>query len=274
MLKELICTACGTQFPSGKPLPALCPICNDDRQYIGDGGQTWKDTDALNKEYTVTINRVNDHLYELKMMPDFAIGQRAFLVLSGGGNVLWDCIPLLNEDTIAFIKSKGGLKAIAISHPHYYSTMHQWARLFNCPVYIHQSDEEWVMYKGSFVHYWSGDDMPVWDGMKIINIGGHFPGSSVFYIPSMSAGGTLLCGDSLYIARSKQHIAVMHSYPNQIMLTKNEFVSVYRKMEGLEFDTLHGAFVGQSLAGNANEIFVSSMNRYKNSYELNLQSRR
>jgi glyoxylase-like metal-dependent hydrolase (beta-lactamase superfamily II) len=270
MLKELICTTCGTQFPSGISLPQLCPICNDDRQYIGDSGQNWKEIDQLNKEYTVKINKVNKRLYELKMVPDFAIGQRAFLVIADGGNILWDCIPLLNEETITFIKSKGGLKAIAFSHPHYYSTMNEWARTFNCPVYIHQNDEEWVMYKNPFVHYWRGHEMPLWEGMKIINIGGHFPGSCIFHIPSMSANGTVLCGDSLYIAKSKRHIAIMHSYPNQIMLTKDEFISVYKKTEGLEFDTLHGAFVGQSLLGNADEIFTNSMRRYKVGYAVTL----
>ena len=125
-----ICTACGTQYAPGSELPALCPICSDDRQYIPQSGQAWISNTQLDKQFTVKVTTVNDGLYELKMFPDFAIGQRCFLVVSPAGNILWDCIPLLNEAVIAFIRSKGGLKAIAFSHPHYYSTMNDWASAF------------------------------------------------------------------------------------------------------------------------------------------------
>jgi hypothetical protein len=262
------CTTCGTQFPPGQPLPDLCPICNDDRQYINDKGQTYITPDELNKQYSVKISKINEQLYTIKMIPDFAIGQRAFLVISPGGNVLWDCIPLLNEAIIAFIKSKGGLKAIAFSHPHYYSNMNEWAAEFNCPVFIHEDDKEWIQYKSNYIQLWDGETKPLWDNISIINIGGHFPGSSVLYLPAQSAKGTLLSGDTLYIAHSKRHVAVMHSYPNQILLTKKEFASVYKKSAGIEFDTMRGAFEGQELTGNAKEIFEASMKRYLNGYEL------
>jgi len=70
--------------------------------------------------------------------------------------VLWDCIPLLDELVIEFIKSKGGLKAIAFSHPHFYSNMHEWAETFDCPVYIHQNDEQHIMVKGERIRLWPG----------------------------------------------------------------------------------------------------------------------
>ena len=266
--KKPVCSTCGTQFPAGQHPPELCPICDDDRQYINEKGQSYTGMAELDKQYTVKITQVNEHLYALKMLPDFAIGQRCFLVISPAGNILWDCIPLLNEAVVAFIRSKGGLKAIAFSHPHYYSTMSDWAAAFNCPILIHESDKQWIMDKSEAVEFWSGHNKPMWEGIRIINIGGHFPGSSLLFLPAQSSKGALLCGDSLYIARSKRHIAVMHSYPNQILLTKKEFASVYKKSAELEFDTMLGAFEGQSLAGNAKEIFEKSMKRYLDSYEL------
>ena len=42
------------------------------------------------------------------MKPAFGIAQRALLVESPGGNVLWDCLPLLDE-MAAFVESRGGL---------------------------------------------------------------------------------------------------------------------------------------------------------------------
>jgi hypothetical protein len=267
ILSKSICATCGTQFPPDKPLPQLCPICDDDRQYINVNGQQWTSLENINQQFGLKVTKRSESLYELKMVPDFAIGQRAFLILSPNGNILWDCIPMINEAVMGFIKEKGGLKAIAISHPHYYCTMTEWAKQFNCPVYIHSSDQQWIMNKSSGIKLWDGYEFPLWDGMKIYNIGGHFPGSSVLHIPQELSKGLLLCGDSLYIARSKKHIAVMHSYPNQIALSKREFTSVYNKSANLKFDTMLGAFEGQDLIGNADEIFLQSMNRYKSIYE-------
>lgn len=149
MNAKKICTTCGTQFSLNDDMLQLCPICTDDRQYIPENGQTWTTLEELSDRHSVITKKINEGLYELKMVPSFAIGQRALLVLTPAGNILWDCISLLNEPAIEFIKSKGGLKAIAFSHPHYYATMNEWAAIFNCPIYIHQKDEQWIYNKGN-----------------------------------------------------------------------------------------------------------------------------
>ena len=266
--KKNICVTCGTQFPPKEALPELCPICNDDRQYINPNGQTWISADELSQKHTVKITKINEHLYSLKVIPDFAIAQRAFLIISPQGNILWDCIPLLNDEVIAFINSMGGLKAIAFSHPHYYSNMCEWAETFGCPVYIHSLDGQWVSYKSKFVSLWNGDRKLLWGGINIIHIGGHFAGSCVLYLPSADNKGTLFCGDTFYIAPSKRHIAVMHSYPNQILLSKDDFIAVYKRSAGLEFDNLLGAFERQNLTENAQLLFTNSMKRYIANYGI------
>jgi hypothetical protein len=48
----------------------------------------------------------------------FAIDQRALLVCTSHGNVLWDMIAMLDAATITLIRGLGGLAAIGISHPH------------------------------------------------------------------------------------------------------------------------------------------------------------
>src|SRR5207245_10325023 len=77
--------------------------------------------------------------------PSFAIGQRALLVRSPQGNVLWDCITVLDDATVADVRSLGGIRAIAISHPHYYSSMVEWSSAFEAPVLLHVADREGVM---------------------------------------------------------------------------------------------------------------------------------
>ena len=263
-----ICETCGTQYGEEQQLSAGCPICNDDRQYIGDNGQHWTTMDQLQKDHSVKITQINNRLYSLKAEPAFALGQRAFLVLSPNGNVLWDCIPFLDEATIRFINSLGGLKAIAFSHPHYYSTMNDWAAAFDCPIYIHQNDKDFVFYSTDAICLWDGDVHPLWNDISIVHIGGHFPGSCLLQIDSLTTGGTILTGDTLYLAKSKRHIAMMYSYPNAILLSKKAFAAAYKKCSGLQFDSLHGAFEGQSLEGNAYSIFTASMKRYIDSYEI------
>lgn len=217
MNEKEICTACGTQFPLNGTPPEFCPICNDDRQYVPEEGQTWTTVDELLNNYSVITRKIEDGLYELKMVPSFAIGQRALLVLAPEGNILWDCIALLNEPTIKFIKSKGGLKAIAFSHPHFYTTMNEWAEVFDCPIYIHQTDEQWIVNKGSHLSLWSGIEKELWDGIRIINIGGHFPGSSILHVPFLSSEGAILCGDTFVVSPSKNHIAAITAIPTKYL---------------------------------------------------------
>jgi glyoxylase-like metal-dependent hydrolase (beta-lactamase superfamily II) len=258
---DTMCSTCATEFPAGRPLPYLCPVCNDDRQYIPLAGQQWTSMEALSKTHTVKISPLTPELYALQVTPAFAIDQRALLLLSPDGNILWDCIPLINEPVIEFIRSKGGLKAIAISHPHYYSVMQRWAEVFDCPIYIHELERPWV-YNGAAVEYWCGEEKKLWAGIKLIRTGGHFPGSSILRVPALSPNGTLLCGDSLYLSRNKRHISIMYSYPNHIPLPPHELKAVTDKVAALEFDTLYGAFPWQQLSGNARRIFLDSVKRY------------
>ena len=39
------------------------------------------------------------------MSPSFAIGQRALLVESAAGNILWDCTPLLDDEIVEAVRA-------------------------------------------------------------------------------------------------------------------------------------------------------------------------
>ena len=262
MNNKIICTACGTQYLQSKNDLMLCPICTDDRQAVPENGQTWTSLNKLTDNYSVIIKKLHEQLYEIKMAPSFAIGQRALLVITPGGNILWDCIALLNEPTIEFIKSKGGLKAIAFSHPHYYSTMNDWAEIFNCPIYIHQNDEQWIFNKGSRINLWNDTEQELWDGIRLINIGGHFPGSSILHVSFLSTSGTVLCGDTFYISPSKKHMAVMYSYPNRIPLPLYEVERIKKQMSSISFDTIYGFYDYQNIYTEAKLVMEKSFSKY------------
>jgi glyoxylase-like metal-dependent hydrolase (beta-lactamase superfamily II) len=259
---KIICSTCGTQYNEITPKSEGCPICNDDRQYVPAMGQAWTSLPLLKKNYSNTITKIYDNLYEIRTTPKFAIGQRAFLIITPGGNILWDCIALLDQPTIDFIKSKGGLKAIVFSHPHYFTTMNVWADEFDCPVIIHKYDEEWIFQKGNKITLWSGIEKQLWDGISIINIGGHFPGSSILRVPFFSPEGTIFCGDTFQIGTSKKHISVMYSYPNYIPVSLAEIKRIKKQVDQIRFDTVFGAFDNQQILLTGKELLQSSLKKY------------
>ena len=144
------CRTCGVQYaPSAQP-PERCPICEDERQYVGWEGQRWATTEEMLREgYRNTLHEEEPNLTSIGTEPQFAIGQRALLVRTPAGNVLWDCNHLLDDETIARVRDLGGVRAVAISHPHFYGCLSQWSAAFDdAPVYIHAADRQWVQYDG------------------------------------------------------------------------------------------------------------------------------
>src|SRR5205814_10637045 len=122
-MNNYICVACGTQFSATDRPPDRCPICDDERQYVNWQGQLWITLDRLRESHSNLIKEEGKSLFGIGTEPSFAIGQRALLVQSPGGNLLWDCVSLLDDQTIDRVNDLGGIRAISISHPHYYSAM-------------------------------------------------------------------------------------------------------------------------------------------------------
>lgn len=258
--KPTICVTCGTRYSHAKYDAAHCVVCEDDRQYVHPDGQQWTTYDRLLRDHCVAIKRHADTLHELKVTPGFAIAQRAFLIESTEGNVLWDCLPMIDAASLAFVESRGGLAAIAISHPHYYGLMVEWARLFDCPVYLHEKDRQWVMDDDQRVEYWQGECQSLVGRMSIVHTGGHFPGSTILH---HAESETVFVGDTLQVSRDMKHLSVMHSFPNFIPLSDDETLRVFRRVAPLRFDAMYGAFSHQNLPHGARGVFDQSLKRYE-----------
>src|SRR5205085_8391168 len=95
-----ICVACGTQFGRAEQPPRRCPICLDERQFVNWEGQQWTTLDQLRVSHSNRIEKESANLVGIGTEPSFAIGQRALLVQSPGGNLLWDCVTMLGDQTI------------------------------------------------------------------------------------------------------------------------------------------------------------------------------
>ena len=143
-MHAFLCTACGTQYPPSPTVPAKCIICEDERQYVPPTGQGWTTLTALAARSFNSYRQHEPGVIGIGTQPHFAIGQRALLIRTADGNILWDCIAMLDEATVTVVKALGGLKAIAISHPHFYTTMVDWSRAFGAvPIHLHAADRDW-----------------------------------------------------------------------------------------------------------------------------------
>jgi hypothetical protein len=103
----------------------------------------------LRARHRLALQDEGDGLLGIGCEPKFAIGQRALLVPARAGdgpgrNVLWDCISLIDDAAVRVVEAQGGLAAIAISHPHYYTSMVEWSQAFGgVPIYLHAEEREW-----------------------------------------------------------------------------------------------------------------------------------
>ena len=113
-----ICSNCGTSYPDTDAPPSRCLICDDERQYVPRGGQAWITQEELASGHVNAWRQLETNLFEIHTLPQFGIRQRALLLRTSAGNILWDCIALLDDATEVLVRALGGLRAIAISHPH------------------------------------------------------------------------------------------------------------------------------------------------------------
>jgi hypothetical protein len=263
-MPHFICVTCGTQFAETGQEPGRCPVCEDERQYIGRDGQQWTTLDGLRRTHRNRIAPETEGLLGIVTEPGFAINERALLVQSPGGNLLWDCIALIDDETVAQVRSAGGIRAIAISHPHYYSAMVEWSRAFgDVPILLHADDRQWVMRDDPAIDHWDGETRALWDGMALVRCGGHFAGGTVAHVPHLSGGrGALLTGDVIQVAMDNRHVGFMRSFPNYIPLSARAVRRIATAVEPYRFDAIHGAFLGRNIATNARAALQRSVERY------------
>jgi glyoxylase-like metal-dependent hydrolase (beta-lactamase superfamily II) len=252
------CATCGAQFAPAPQPPARCPICEDARQYVPESGQRWLSPEDLAAEHRNAIRE--DGAYDgVGMEPRFAIGQRALLVPAGERFVLWECTPLLDDAAAAEIERRGGLAAIAISHPHYYTAMIEWAHAFACPIFIHEADQKWVLRPDPSVQFWSGETHSLGGGVTLIRCGGHYEGSQVLHWREQRA---LLSGDTVQVIPDRRFVSFMYSYPNLIPMPAAAVERIAAALEPFPFDTIHGAWWDRFIASDGSTVVRRSAERY------------
>jgi glyoxylase-like metal-dependent hydrolase (beta-lactamase superfamily II) len=251
-----VCATCGVQF--GTADPDRCPVCEDARQYVPQSGQEWTTVAELRREHRNTI-RDDAGFVGVGTEPSFAIGQRALLVPWRGSNLLWECITLLDDETSAEVERRGGLAAIAISHPHYYSAMVEWADRFDCPILLHADDARWVMRPSPRIEHWRGETKELGEGLTLIRCGGHFAGGQVLHVEPTRA---LLSGDIVQVIPDRAWVSFMYSYPNLIPLPAAAVERIAQALEPFPFDTIHGAWWERLVSHDGDGVVQRSARRY------------
>ena len=262
-MENFICVQCGTQFDATAQLPSRCPICEDERQFVHHDGQQWTTLERLATEHHNKFEDEAPQLLGIGTEPEFAIGQRALLLQSPGGNLLWDCVSLLDNKTIAEVKARGGIRAIAISHPHFYSSMVEWAEIFDAQIFLHAADRQWVMRKSPRIQFLEGITSPLWDDLTLINCGGHFDGGTVLHWPAGAKGqNALLTGDIIQVVQDRRYVSFMRSYPNLIPLGATAIRRILETIEPFSFDQIYGAWWKANVLSNAKGAVTRSAQRY------------
>ena len=262
-MEASICVTCGTQYPPSAQPPQHCTICEDERQYVGFEGQQWTTLDSVRASHSNQFIELEPGITAILTEPRFAIGQRAILIESPGGNVLWDCVTLLDDATVEGIRRRGGVKVIAISHPHYYSAMVEWMDAFDVPVLLHAADREWIMRPDPRLQYFDGETLELHDGMTLIRGGGHFPGGTLLHVPHAADGkGALFSGDIIQVVPDRRWVSFMYSYPNLIPLSAREVRRIGQTVEPFPFQRIYGAFHPLQVERDGNAVVRRSVDRY------------
>jgi hypothetical protein len=196
-----ICGTCGVQYGTTRD---DCPICLDERQYVGWGGQRWTTLAAL-----------------------------------------------------------GGVSAIAISHPHFYGSMVEWAHAFDAPVYIHANDRRWVARPDKSIVFWEGDTHSLGDGLTLINAGVHFDGGQVLHWAGGEGGsGSLFSGDIFSVVLDRRWVTFMYSYPNYIPERPRTIRRALTLLEPYAFTRVYGGWWNRVVYADGHAAIKRSAERY------------
>lgn len=263
-MPSYICITCGVGYAETDAPRETCLICADDRQYVNARGQGWTTLEELKSRHSNELRELEPGLFGVGSMPQIAIGERALVITRPEGGVMWDCTPLLTDAAIAAINDRGGVRAIAISHPHFYATMVDWSRaLGDVPVWLHEDNRDWVMRPDACIRFWDGESKEIAADITLVRTGGHFPGSTVLHWAQGAGGkGALLTGDSIMVVPDTRWVSFMYSFPNLIPLNARAVEAIVKSVRAYPFDRIYAGWWDRVLDHDAKAALRRSAERY------------
>ena len=258
-----ICKTCCNESPPSESPPEACPICSDPRQYVPPTGQAWLSPEALAGAHKSDIRQEELGLLGIGVSPQVGIGQRALLIEHPEGGVLWDGVPLLDDGAIEAIRARGGVRAMALSHPHLYgAAVTNSIKLGNVPIYIPEADRAWIAWPHKNIRVFREKELDLGHGVRLHVTGGHFDGSAFLHWPQGAGGrGALLTGDTLFVTPGQQWVTFLWSTPNYVQLPPRDIERIVAAAEGLDYDRIYSGWWDAKIPAGAKAAVARSMAR-------------
>jgi hypothetical protein len=258
---HVLCATCAVEY-GHEPLPQVCLICDDERQWVPRSGQAWTTVGDLTAAgHRTVVEELEPGLIGIGTEPSVGIGQTGKLVVTDHGNVLFDVPGHIDATALDAIGSSGGLAAIVASHPHMYGVQSLYSRAFDdAPVLVARADASFLPLRAPSARLWD-EAHDVVPGVRLEQIGGHFPGSTVALLTGADGRGVLLAGDGIFPGPEGRTVSFLRSYPNRIPLSAAVVRRIADQVARLEFERLYNNFRGLVPAG-AGEVVERSAQRY------------
>lgn len=256
-----ICETCAVETADLETPPEICAICDDERQWVPEGGSRWTSVEEQRENGTrIVISEVEPELWGLRAEPSIGIGQQTMVVRTPEGTILFDCVGYIDDAAVEFVRGLGPTLAIAASHPHMYGVQTEWAAALDVPVLVAERDREWVRRPERVEFY--DDRRDVATGVTLHRVGGHFRGQAVLEWATGNDGkGVLLAGDAIFTNPDRKTVSFMRSYPNRLPLSGNVVQRLAAQVEELHFDRLYNNF-GAVVPQDAQAIIRYSADRH------------
>ncbi len=241
-----VCDTCGVEHADTLEPPSECAICSDERQWVPRGGQRWTTLEQLQADgIEPRFQQLEPGLVGITTSPDVGIGHQMKLVITNGGNLLFDPLGYVDQQTAANVLAHGPVIAIAASHPHMYGAQVSWSvALGGPPVFVHEADARWVRRDDECLWAFSGS-AELTPGLSLHTLGGHFPGSTVALWDAGADGrGVLLAGDGIFPNPNGSSVSFMRSYPNRVPLSPAVVERLAATALQWKFDRLYNNFKG------------------------------
>jgi glyoxylase-like metal-dependent hydrolase (beta-lactamase superfamily II) len=264
------CATCGVERDD--PLPDVCPICADERQFVPTSGQRWTTpADSLAAGARIEFTELEADVVGLVQRACPAIGQKPALIRTEDGNVLVEVPNVISDEAVAAVRGWGGIAAIVASHPHMYGVQSLWSRAFDdAPVYVSAADEQWLGARPSNTVVWGADgdggvdraaEVEIVPGIRASQPGGHFPGSAVVHWTAPDGAGVLFSGDTIGTVADPRWVTFMRSFPNWMPLSGAVVRRIAEHVSRYDFDRLYGNF-GGCVPRDARAAVLQSAERY------------
>src|SRR5207247_6619154 len=214
-------------------------------------------------EHRIELRELEPGLVGVGVTPALGIGQRALLVRTANGNVLWDGVGYSDDEAVTTVRAQGGISGIAFSHPHFYGAMVEWSQAFGrAPIYIPVADREWVQRDDDAIVTWRGT-RELAPGVTLVQCGGHFDGSAVLHWAAGAGGrGALLVGDTITVVPDVRAVSFMRSYPNLIPLPADEIRRILATVRTYAFERIYDGWWDRVTQSDGQRVVERSARRY------------